>query len=80
MRAMPAYHPGDFVKAELRDERTGEVEWMWVKVDRADDGARVVFGRLDNEPLVNADLCLGQEIAVSYDLIREHAKASAFEQ
>ena len=52
---MPLYQPGGFVKVEFRNEQTGENEWMWVKVDRADDSARVVFGRLDNEPLVNAD-------------------------
>jgi len=41
---------------------------------------RVVVGCLDNEPLINTDLRLGQEIAVSYDLIRQHMKASAFNQ
>jgi uncharacterized protein YegJ (DUF2314 family) len=77
---MANYEPGDYVKAEFRDDRTDESEWMWIKVDRADDAARVVFGRLDNEPLINTDLRLGEEIAVSYDLIREHMKASAFNQ
>jgi hypothetical protein len=53
---------------------------MWVEVDHCDDAQRLVFGRLDNEPLVNAGLRLGQELAVSYDVIREHMKSSAFKQ
>jgi len=76
---MANYEPGDYVKAEFWDDRADQSEWMWIKVDPA-DAARVVFGRLDNEPLINTDLRLGQEIAVSYDLIREHMKASAFNQ
>lgn len=77
---MSKYEPGDFVKAEFRDEQTGESEWMWVKVDHCDDDLRVVFGTLDNEPLVNAGLRLGQELAVSYAVIQEHIIASAFKQ
>lgn len=34
---MSIYEPGDFVKAEFMDSLTGESEWMWVRVDRADD-------------------------------------------
>ena len=49
-------------------------------MERADEALRVVFGRLDNEPAVNTDLRLGMELAVSYDNIREHMKASAFNQ
>jgi uncharacterized protein YegJ (DUF2314 family) len=74
------YQPGDYVKVEFQDERSGQPEWMWVKVDSVDDGQRLIFGRLDNEPLVNTDLRLGQELAVSYDRIREHMKAAAFDQ
>jgi hypothetical protein len=48
-----------------------------VRVDHCDDEQRLVFGCLDNEPL---GLRLGQELAVSYDLIREPMKASAFKQ
>ena len=77
---MSQYAPGDYVKVEFRHEPTGESEWMWVKVDRCDDERRVVFGKLDSEPLVNPDLRLGQELAVSYDVIREHSKESAFHQ
>jgi hypothetical protein len=32
---MSTYQPGDYVK-EFRDD-TGESEWMWVKVEHADD-------------------------------------------
>ena len=77
---MGPIEPGDFVKAEFLNEATGEREWMWVKVDRADDGKRVIFGKLDTEPIVNRDLRLGMELAVSYDNIREHVKDSAFGQ
>jgi uncharacterized protein YegJ (DUF2314 family) len=68
---MASYRPGDCVKVELTDERSGESEWLWLRVDSCDDNKRVVFGRLDNEPLVATTLKLGQELAVSYDLIRD---------
>jgi hypothetical protein len=51
-----------------------------VKVDQADERARIVFGTLDSQPLVNPDLHLGMQLAVSYDKIREHMKAAAFNQ
>jgi hypothetical protein len=47
------YESGDFVKVEFKDERTGQSERMWVKVESVDNAARVVFGRLDNEPMLN---------------------------
>ena len=47
---MSTYQPGDYVKVEFRS--TGESEWMWVKVEHADDEEEVVFGQLDNEPIV----------------------------
>jgi hypothetical protein len=50
---MSTYQPGDYVKVEFRDDSTGESEWMWVKVEHADDEEEVVFGQLDNEPIVN---------------------------
>lgn len=68
---MATYRPGDCVKVELTDERSGESEWLWLLVDSCDDDKRVVFGRLDNEPLIATTLKLGQELAVSYDLIRD---------
>jgi len=47
---------------------------MWLLVDHSDDRRQIVYGRLDSEPIVNIDLRLGQELAVSYDKIREHRK------
>lgn len=72
------YQPGDYVKVEFEEDSTCESEWMWVKVEHADDTERVVFGQLDNEPVVNKGLRRGMELAVSYDNIREHKKSSDF--
>jgi len=77
---MPRFQPGDYIKAEFKDEATGESEWMWVQVDSCDDEAGVLFGRLDNEPLLGTDLHLGDELAVSYEKIVEHRKASEFQK
>lgn len=77
---MARFEPGEHVKAEFRDEHGGESEWMWVRVEGADDEARVLFGRLDNEPVALAGLHLGMELAVSYDNVREHMKAWSFGQ
>jgi uncharacterized protein YegJ (DUF2314 family) len=74
------YAPGDYVKVEFRDDQSGESEWLWVKVESVDDKARIVFGVLDNEPLVNTDLRLGMHLAISYDNVREHMKAASFNQ
>jgi hypothetical protein len=71
------YEPGDYIKAEFCDDRTGESEWMWVKVSSSDDDRQVVFGKLDSEPIVMTDLGLGMELAVSYDNIRDHRKPSS---
>ena len=72
------YQTGDLIKAEFRDEHSGEVEWMWVKVQRVDDALRVVFGILDSEPVAMSNLHLGMDLAVSYDNIRDHRTASSF--
>ena len=72
------YEAGDYIKAEFRDEDSGDNEWMWVRVQRADDALRVVFGTLDSQPIVMTDLHLGMELAVSYDNIRDHRTASSF--
>ena len=77
---MPKFQPGDYVKAEFKDEATGESEWMWVQVDSCHDEAGVPFGRLDNEPLLGTGLHVGSELAVSYDKVMEHRKASDFEK
>ena len=78
---MPTYERGDYVKVEFPDETTGIGEWMWVRVESCDDDKRLVFGVLDNEPLndYGGKLKLGSQLAVSYDNIREHKKASEFE-
>lgn len=77
--AMAKYEPGDHVKVEFKDDRTGENEWMWVKVDYTDGENRIVFGWLDNEPVVHSQkLKLGQRLAISYENIREHKKGSEF--
>lgn len=77
---MSMYEAGDYVKVEFKDERSGQSEWMWVRVQDADDTARLVLGQLDNDPIVNRDLRLGMDLAVSYDNIREHMKSPAFHQ
>jgi uncharacterized protein YegJ (DUF2314 family) len=77
---MGRYKRGDFVKVEIPAEATRESEWMWVLVDDSDDRQRLVFGTLDNEPLVNTDLRVGMKLAVSYDNVREHRSADSFAQ
>jgi len=77
---MPRFQPGDYVKAEFRVEASGESEWMWVVVDSSDDGEGVLFGRLDNEQVVGTGLHLGDELAVRYDKVVEHRKASEFQK
>jgi uncharacterized protein YegJ (DUF2314 family) len=47
-------------------------------VDDSDDERRLVFGKLDNEPIVHTNMRLGMELAVSYDNIRDHRTASSF--
>jgi hypothetical protein len=69
------YQSGDYVKVEFEEDSTGESEWMWVRIDHADDGERIVFGQLDNEPVVSKGLRRGMDLAVSYDNIREHKKS-----
>jgi len=71
---MGKYNKGDHVKIEVVNENSGESEWMWLLVERSDDPDRLVFGKLDSEPIVITDLRLGQELAVSYDNIREHRR------
>jgi hypothetical protein len=75
---MARFQQGDYVKAEFKDDVTGESEWMWVVVDSCDDEAGVLFGRLDNEPVVGTGLRVGDELAVSYGKVVEHRKASEF--
>ena len=71
---MGAYRKGDHVKIEVTNEQSFESEWMWLLVDHSDDEQRLVFGALDSEPVVTRDMRRGQELAVSYDRVREHRK------
>jgi hypothetical protein len=73
---MSMYQAGDYIRAEFRNERTSETEWMWVRVDSCDDANRLVFGRLDSVPALDYGdkLRLGSQLAVSFDNIREHKK------
>jgi uncharacterized protein YegJ (DUF2314 family) len=71
---MGKYKKGDHVKTEVKDESSPIGEWMWMLVEDSDDEKRLVFGRLDNQPIHNPDMELGQELAVSYDKVREHRR------
>lgn len=74
---MRPYQSGDFVKVEFKDDRTGKSEWMWVKVDKCDEANRLVFGWLDNEPVVHPEsLRVGQRLVISYDNVKEHRRSS----
>ena len=79
-KCQPVYERGDYVKVEFSDETTGIGEWMWVRVQSCDDGKRIVFGTLDNEPIADysGKLRVGSQLAISYDKIREHRKPSEF--
>ena len=78
---MTQYESGDYVKVEFKHDIYGESEWMWVRVDSCNDANRVVFGRLDSEPVLDygEKLRLGSQLAISFDNIREHKKPSQFE-
>ena len=71
---MGKYGKGDHVKIEVVDEQSGVSEWMWLLVERSDDADRLVFGKLDSQPMAIDDMHLGQDLAVSYDNIRDHRK------
>ncbi len=71
---------GDYVKFEVKDDKTGEAEWMWLRIDYCDEPKRIVFGWLDTQPIVcTSELKFGQHLAVSYDNIREHRKSREFQ-
>lgn len=71
---MGTYKRGEHVKIEVVNENSAEREWMWLLVDDSDDQRQLVFGRLDQQPIINTDMHLGQELAVSYEKIRDHKK------
>lgn len=69
---------GDYVKVEFESsDRVLPGEWNWVRVAGCDERRRLIFGSLDNEPL-QGEMDLGQELAVSYDKVREHRKPWEF--
>jgi hypothetical protein len=77
---MTKYQAGDYIKAEFRDEESGESEWMWVRIESCDDDKQIVFGSLDSAPLFGSSrgLALGSKLAVSYSSIREHRRSAEF--
>jgi hypothetical protein len=73
------FESGDYVKFEIKDEQTGESEWMWLRIDYCDEPKRLVFGWLDSQPVVfTTDLKVGQHLAVSFDNIQDHRKSDQF--
>lgn len=74
------YKQGDYIKVEFPDETTGLSEWMWVRVNRCDDGKRLAFGVLDSLPIneYGDKLKPGTELAVNFTQIREHKKPVHF--
>jgi hypothetical protein len=78
--SMSSYLPGDYVKVEFSDEASGVGEWMWVIVERCDDARKLVFGRLDSEPLNESGKAkLGSQLAVAFSRIRERRSAADWE-
>lgn len=77
---MPRYDQGDYIKVEFDSQEHGlPGEWMWVLVHHCDEDRQLVFGTLDNEPVLNSEgLELGQELAISYGKVREHRKPWEF--
>ena len=77
---MAKYQPGDYVKVDFPDEKTGIGEWMWLRVEYCDEEKRLIFGVLDNEPVNDHEgrIGLGSQLAVSFDNVRDHRKSSEF--
>jgi uncharacterized protein YegJ (DUF2314 family) len=71
---MGRYQQGDHVKIEVINEGSDESEWMWLLVRASNDEQELVFGTLDSQPVVIADMQVGQELAVSYDKVRDHRR------
>jgi hypothetical protein len=74
------YGLGDYIKADFKDERTGESEWMWVRIKGSDNDLRGVFGTRDRERITMTDLNIGMVLEVSYDNIRDHRTEASFRQ
>lgn len=71
---MGRFQRGDHIKFEVVNEGSGEAEWLWLSVQRSDDENGIVFGTLDSQPVVVTDMRLGQELAVSYDRVKDHRR------
>ncbi len=56
---MSRYEHGDYVKLEFQSDAILPAEWMWICVDHCDEERQLIFGRLDNEPMVNQEETLG---------------------
>jgi hypothetical protein len=55
--------------------------WPVLGVPRgSDDADRLVFGKIDNEPVVITTIHLGMDLAISYDNIREQMRSESFGQ
>lgn len=74
---MSKYEKGDHIKFEVSDEEKGESEWMWLLVESSDDEQEIVFGKLDSQPVVATDMRVGQELAVSYEKVRDNRRQSS---
>lgn len=76
----PQYEPGDYIKVEFEEQEGMPGEWMWAVVRSRDDKKRLVYAVLDNEPVneYGGTVKLGSELAISYNKVREHRKASEF--
>jgi hypothetical protein len=75
------YDRGDLAKVEFESEGSLPSEWMWVRVDHCDEQQRLVFGTLDNHPLVNAEILeLGASLVLSFDKVREHRNPGNFDR
>lgn len=76
----PDYEPGDHIKVEFEGENGMPGEWMWMIVQSRDDQKRIVYGKLDNEPVndYGGKVRLGSELAISYSQIREQKKPTEF--
>jgi uncharacterized protein YegJ (DUF2314 family) len=71
---MGRYQSGDHVKFEVVNEQSGESEWLWLSVERSEDESGIVFGTLDSQPVVMTDMRVGQDLAISYDKVRDHRR------
>jgi len=77
---MSNFESSDYVKVECVHAETGESELMWVCVQDSDDNVGMIYGRLEDDPVVNTNLRRGQELSISHHLVREHRKSKPSDQ